>query len=47
MRWLSRHSLAVNRAAGVLLIVLGALIVTGRLAAIAAFLVRHLPLSVG
>jgi cytochrome c-type biogenesis protein len=43
VRWLSRHSLAVNRVAGVLLMILGVLILTGRLAAFAAFFVRYLP----
>jgi cytochrome c-type biogenesis protein len=47
VRWLSRHALTVNRVAGVLLMVLGALILTGRLAALAALVSRFLPLGVG
>ncbi|MBI5232623.1 MAG: cytochrome c biogenesis protein CcdA [Coriobacteriales bacterium] len=47
MRFLSRHSLAVNRVAGVLLIVMGALMLTGRLAAVSGILLRFLPTSFG
>lgn len=43
VRWMSRHALGVNRAAGALLMVLGALILTGRIAAVAALFVRFLP----
>jgi cytochrome c-type biogenesis protein len=47
VRWLSRHTMAVNRVAGVLLMLLGLLILTGRLAAVAAFFLRWLPVSLG
>lgn len=38
IRWLSRHSLVVNRVAGATLIVLGALILTNRLGVVASWL---------
>jgi len=47
MRFLSRHSLTVNRVAGTLLIVMGVLMLTGQLAAIAGFFLRYMPWSVG
>jgi cytochrome c-type biogenesis protein len=47
MRFLSRHSLTLNRVAGSLLIVMGVLMATGRLALISGLLLRYLPSSVG
>ena len=47
MRFLSRHSLTLNRVAGSLLIVMGVLMATGRLASISGLLLRYLPSSVG
>ena len=47
MRFLSRHSLTLNRVAGSLLIVMGVLRATGRLALISGLLLRYLPSSVG
>ena len=43
MRWLGRHSLVINRVAGVLLILAGVLILTGRLGVLAAWLTDLLP----
>lgn len=43
MRWLNRHALALNRVAGALLVLLGALILTGRLGPVASYLTRYLP----
>jgi len=43
MRWLNRHSLIINRIAGVLLIGVGLLIATGQLGALAAWTVRVIP----
>lgn len=43
LAWLGRHSLAVNRAAGTILIVVGALIFFGRLGVLANYLSRVLP----
>lgn len=43
LRWFNRHSLVLNRIAGVLLIVMGVLILTGRLSAISAWAIRYLP----
>lgn len=43
LAWLNRHAQTVNRVAGVLLITVGVLIFTGRLAAFAAWLVTVLP----
>jgi cytochrome c-type biogenesis protein len=44
VRWLARHSLTLNRVAGALLMVLGLLMLTGRLAAVSAFFVAHVRL---
>lgn len=43
LAWLSRHSLAINRAAGVVLITLGTLILTGTLGTVVGFLSRYIP----
>lgn len=43
LTWLNRHSLAINRVAGAFLMLVGALIVTGRLTILAAWLTRVLP----
>ncbi|HEX9092792.1 MAG TPA: cytochrome c biogenesis protein CcdA, partial [Coriobacteriia bacterium] len=43
LKWMRRHSEAVNRGAGVLLMLLGLLIATGRMSVISAWLVRLLP----
>ncbi len=43
LRWLNRHSLAINRIAGGLLILVGVLILTGRFGALAAWLSTVLP----
>lgn len=43
LRWLNRHSLIINRIAGVLLMVVGVLIFTGKLGVISAWLVTALP----
>jgi cytochrome c-type biogenesis protein len=43
LKWLSRHSLAVNRFAGAVLIVVGVLILTGRLGVLATWLSRLVP----
>lgn len=43
MKWLNRHALQINRVAGILLIVVGILIVTGRLGIIASWLTSALP----
>jgi cytochrome c-type biogenesis protein len=47
MRFLAKHSLALNRAAGTLLIAMGMLMATGRLAAVSGLLLRYLPNSLG
>ncbi len=47
LRFLSRHSLALNRVAGMLLIIMGVLMFTGRLVAIEALMLRILPVSGG
>ncbi|HEY5549498.1 MAG TPA: cytochrome c biogenesis protein CcdA [Coriobacteriia bacterium] len=47
MRFLGRHSLTINRAAGTLLIVMGVLMLTGKLAVITAWFLRFVPWSVG
>jgi cytochrome c-type biogenesis protein len=47
MRFFARHSLGLNRTAGVLLIVMGVLMFTGQLAAVSAVFLRYLPWSVG
>jgi len=43
LRWLNRQSLAINRVAGVVLIVVGLLILTGRFTLIASWLSRLIP----
>jgi cytochrome c-type biogenesis protein len=43
VRWVARRSLAINRVAGSVLIVVGALIFTGRLGVLAAWFTRVLP----
>jgi hypothetical protein len=43
MRWMSRHSLTLNRIAGVTLVVLGLLVFTGRLGVLGAWLTEVLP----
>jgi cytochrome c-type biogenesis protein len=43
LKWLNRHSLVVNRVAGVVLIAVGLLIVSGRLALLAAAMSRFIP----
>jgi cytochrome c-type biogenesis protein len=43
LRFLTRHSLTLNRVAGSLLIVMGVLMVTGQLATVSAVLLRYLP----
>ena len=43
LRWLGRHSLVVNRAAGSVLIAIGLLILTGRLTVLATWLTRFVP----
>ena len=47
IRWLSAHSVAVDRAAGVLLMSVGILILTGRLAVVGAWFLRVLPFRLG
>jgi len=41
--WLSRHSVIINRVAGVLLVIIGLLILTGQLTVIAQWLTGVLP----
>jgi cytochrome c-type biogenesis protein len=43
LAWLNRHALALNRVAGVLLMAVGVLIVTDKLAPVAGYLLRSLP----
>ncbi len=43
LTWLNRHSLIINRVAGLFLMLVGALIMTGRLTYLAAWLTRVLP----
>jgi cytochrome c-type biogenesis protein len=43
LRWLNRHSLVINRVAGVTLVIVGVLIFTGRLGALATWLTKVLP----
>lgn len=43
LTWVTRHSIVLNRTAGVLLMALGILITTGRLAVLTAWLARLLP----
>ncbi len=45
--WMSGHAVSVNRIAGVLLMIVGGLILTGRLVAIGAWFLRILPLRLG
>jgi cytochrome c-type biogenesis protein len=45
VRWLSRHSVTVNRVAGALLIVIGLLMATDRLAVLTGWLYRLLPIG--
>lgn len=47
MRFLARHSLTLNRISGVLLIGMGVLMATGRLAVISGLILRYVPLQVG
>lgn len=47
VRWMSGHAVMVNRVAGAFLLVLGALILTGRLAAVAAVFLKYVPLPLG
>jgi cytochrome c-type biogenesis protein len=46
LKWLGKHAIAVNRTAGVVLIVIGTLIATGRFAVLAGWLARFVP-SIG
>ena len=41
--WLNRHSLVINRAAGAVLVIVGALIATGRLTLLATWLTKVVP----
>jgi cytochrome c-type biogenesis protein len=43
LAWLNRHSLTINRVAGVTLIIVGILIFTGRLGVLATYLSRVIP----
>jgi cytochrome c-type biogenesis protein len=43
LKWLSRHSIVINRVAGAILIVVGLLIATGRLGVLAGWLGRLVP----
>jgi cytochrome c-type biogenesis protein len=43
MKWLQRHSLTINRVAGVMLVIVGVLIATGRLGVLANWLTGVLP----
>ena len=43
LSWLNRHSLAINRAAGVVLVIVGVLIFSGRLGVLATYLSRVVP----
>lgn len=48
LSWLNRHSLLINRIAGVLLMIVGALIFTGAMSRVAGWLLRAFPfLSIG
>jgi cytochrome c-type biogenesis protein len=47
LRWMSRHARALNATAGAVLVVLGLLIATGRLAVVAGWLTRLMPGSLG
>ena len=46
LKWLNRYSLTVNRVAGAVLIAVGVLIITGRLAVLGSWLARFVP-SIG
>jgi len=43
LNWLNRHALAINRVAGVILMVLGVLILTGWIGPVVGFLSRYIP----
>jgi cytochrome c-type biogenesis protein len=43
LRWLNRHSLVINRVAGVMLVLVGLLIFSGRLGALATWLTKVVP----
>ncbi len=43
LKWLVRHSLIINRVAGVILIVVGVLIFTGQLGVLVSWLTQYLP----
>ena len=43
LRWLNRHSLVINRVAGLMLVAVGLLILTGRLGALATWLTKAVP----
>jgi cytochrome c-type biogenesis protein len=43
LRWLNRHSLVINRVAGLMLVAVGLLILTGRLGALATWLSKAVP----
>ena len=43
IRWLGRHSLAVNRSAGAVLILVGVLVLSGRLTVLTAWLAKIVP----
>jgi cytochrome c-type biogenesis protein len=43
LAWLGRHSLAINRVAGVILIVVGVLIFSGKLGVLGSYLTRVIP----
>jgi cytochrome c-type biogenesis protein len=47
VRFLTKHSLTLNRIAGSLLIIMGLLMLTGRLATVSGLLLRFLPSSIG
>jgi cytochrome c-type biogenesis protein len=43
LSWFNRHSLALSRSAGVILIAMGVLIATGQLGKLSAIIIRALP----
>lgn len=43
LRWMNRHALVLNRVAGALMVVLGALVFSGRMGILAAWLTKVLP----
>ncbi len=43
LRWLNKHALVINRVAGVMLVLVGLLIFTGRLGALATWLTKVVP----